>query len=227
MKTTTFLGALAVSLVALATGVQAATVQTFDTGNQNWLVSDALSGPGAGLASGWDSAGQRLSSEDLNGWNTFSAPTALLGNLSALAGQTISFELQDTLKDANADNYFTFGIHGSNGVTLLWFGGSPSTTAMTLFSATLGVSDTRWRVTTTLDDPNSGAAPTATDWSNVLANVDWIRFDADWNTGADSAFLDNVVLGDRGTNLPVPVPATAALAVLGLACLGLTARRRR
>lgn len=217
------IAAVALSLIGLASGVQAAVVQTFDSDNQGWLVSDFFSASGVGDPSGW--LGGRLFSEDANGWNTFSAPIALLGDLSSLAGQSISFDMQDAPKDANADDYATFGIHGANGVTLLWFGGSPSTTSMTSFSATLGTTDTRWRANGNPASPNTGSIPTAAQWSAVLANVDWIRFNADWNTGEDRAFLDNVVLGDRNNN--VPVPATAALAALALACAGLTARRRR
>ncbi|MFN0182753.1 MAG: PEP-CTERM sorting domain-containing protein [Aquabacterium sp.] len=215
---------LALSAAALlAPTAGANVVHHFDSGAQGWRVTDIAAPTGVGAVAPWDGGGQRLVTRDVTSWTVFDAPDAMLHDLSAYAGGRFSFDLQDTLKDANADSVATFGILGGNGARLFWYGGSPSTTLLSRFEATLGVADSRWRLGGLPVDMNSGVAPTAQQWAAVLADVAAIRINADWKTGGnDQSWLDNVAL-----TVAVPEPQTYALLAIGLAAVGVAALRRR
>lgn len=195
----------------------------FDSSAEGWLVSEINALPGSGSPATWDSATQRITTSDIASWTTYSAPPAFLGNLSAFHGGSFSFQLTDNLKDDNADSVATFGI-ASGATALYWFGGAPSTTAMTSFAAGLGVADTRWRIGGLPTDSTTGTAPTASQFQAVLAAVTAIRINADWRTaGNDITALDNVLL----STTPVPEPASGALLALGLVAVAAAAARTR
>ena len=226
--------------LAASTAAQAVSISSrFDTGNDGWVITDIVSAPGTGLGASWDAANLRITTPDITTWTTFSAPAAYLGNLSAYYGGSFSFDLRDSVKDANADAAATFGIATgtvpSNTSILFWFGGSPSTTLMTNFAAPLSETDAHWRLLGPADlallaflnqapTITSGSAPTSAQFQSMLANVSALRISADWKTGGadDVADLDNVVLASA-----VPEPGSAALMAAGLAWLGWRRRKAR
>lgn len=212
----------ALGLLAASTAQAAASLSSFDTGNEGWLVANIIDAPGAGGGADWDSVNQRLTTRDLYTWTTFSAPAALLGNQLAYYGGTLSFDLMDDQKDANADSVATFGI-AAGATSMFWFGGSPSTTAMTTFVAGLSETDTRWRLGGSPLDVTSGTAPTQAQFQAVLSALTLLRINADWRTAYnDTAVLDNVLLLS-----PVPEPTPALLLAAGLAALAWRRRTAR
>lgn len=218
-----------VAMSGLLAGIAAAhatpVASSFDAGRQGWKVANVSDLPGAGVAAGWDAAGQRLNTGDLFALTTFSAPLAYLGNQSAQYGLALRFDLMDRRKDADADKYATVGLLGAGGDYLLWFGGAPSTSSMTTYTAALSELDPRWRLNATPDSMASGSAPTAAQFKAVLGNLVALRINADWYGGNpavnDDSYLDNVVLG------AVPEPQAWGLLAAGLAALAVTVRRRR
>jgi hypothetical protein len=194
---------------------------TFDTDNGGWLVSNISSAVGGGVSATWDNINQRIVTTDIATWTTYSAPASFLGDSSAFYGGSFSFDLQDDMKDANADTVATFGL-ASGVTTMYWFGGSPAL-APTHFEAGLSPADTRWRLGGSPLDFSSGAAPTAAEFQAVLSNLTMLRINADWRTaGNDSTTLDNVVVQSA-----VPEPAQLWLLGAGIACLAWQRRARR
>jgi alkaline phosphatase D len=209
--------ALAASLLAACSAQAADVVSRFDSSTEGWLVGDISSLPGAGVAATWDSAAQRITTSDIATWTTYSAPATFLGNKLAFYGGSFSFDLTDNLKDDNADSIATFGI-ASGTTALYWFGGAPSTTAMSSFNAGLSAADSRWRIGGLPTDFASGTAPSAAQFQAVLGALTAIRINADWKTaGNDITALDNVVLAAA----PVPEPAAGWLMAAGLAVFAL------
>ena len=215
---------LAVGLAASAASAQAAQIAShFDSNAEGWRVSDISNPPGAGSVANWDSIMQRITTSDISAWTTYSAPVAFLGNKLGYYGGSFSFELTDNLKDLNADSVATFGI-ASGTTALYWFGGSPSTTSMTSFSASLSAADLRWRINGLPTNLASGSAPTAAQFQAVLGALSAIRINADWKTaGNDLTALDNVVLASA----PVPEPSAGWLMGLGAVAVALRLRSRR
>jgi Laminin B (Domain IV)/PEP-CTERM motif len=196
---------------AHATGVSS----TFDSGPDGWFISDYL-GNGSGQAN-WE--GGVIQTADQFGETSFHAPTKFNGDWSSLYGSTLSFDLTETGRDAQADNYYTAVIASGNNV-LYWYGGAP-TTSFTTFVASLSVSDARWRYGGTGFSALSGAAPTEADFRSVLSNVTRLQINAEFITGPDNSRLDNVILG------AVPEPETYALLLAGLGLIGAAAKRRK
>lgn len=214
--------ALTLCVGLAAAGAQAADIASrFDSSAEGWRVSDIGSLPGAGSAATWDSGLQRITTSDIATWTVYSAPASFLGNKASFYSGSFSFQLTDNLKDDNADSVATFGM-ASGPTALYWFGGSPSTTAMTSFTASLTVDDTRWRLGGLPTDIGSGATPTAAQFQAVLGALTAIRINADWKTaGNDITALDNVVLAAS----PVPEPGAGWLMGAGVAALALCRRR--
>lgn len=193
----------------------AGAASTFDSDADGWFISDYL-GNGSGLAN-WESG--VIQTNDQFGETSFHAPTKFNGDWSSLYGSTLSFDLTEIGRDAQADNYYT-AIVASGTKVLYWYGGAP-TTSFTTFVAPLSISDARWRLGGTGFSALSGIAPTEADFRSVLSNVTRLQVNAEFITGADNTRLDNVILG------PVPEPETYAMLLAGLGVMGAVARRRK
>lgn len=185
----------------------AGVASTFDTDADGWYVSDYL---GVGTASATWISGV-IQTIDQFSETSFHAPAKFNGNWSSLYGSTLSFDLTEVGRDANADDYHTAVIASGNKI-LYWYGGAPST-SFTTFVATLSTSDTRWRLGGSGFSPTSGVAPTEADFLAVLSNVTRLQINGEFITGPDDTRLDNVVLG------AVPEPGNAALYLIGLAAV--------
>lgn len=220
METRFFLASLGLA-GALASGsaLAAGATSTFDTDADGWTVSDFT--VGGGTPASWLPAGM-IQTFDAYSWTVFSAPAKFLGDQSAVYGGSLSFDLQDTAKDGDADNYFTVVLKGA-GLTLSWFGGAPSTTTLAHFDAMLSESDTRWRVGPCTQISLCATVPTAVQFQSALAGLELLQIDADWKSGGDDSRLDNVVLAAA----VVPEPESWALMLLGLAGVAGVLRRRR
>jgi hypothetical protein len=189
---------------------------TFDTDADGWLVTDVMGGPSSPAM--WQSG--VIVTTDLYNWTTFLAPTKFTGDISPYIGGTLRFELQDTLKDVQADNYFSVSIDSAAG-NLKWFGGSPSTTEMTAFTAVLSSSAPGWRLNGSVGEPSSGTTPTKAQFSAVLSSVNNLHIDADWRDGPDEVRLDNVFLS------PIPEPSSALMLMAGALALIAMLRAQR
>ena len=135
---------------------------------------------------------------DTHSFNVFAAPSKFLGDLSAYAGGSLSFDLSNDMFDAPAmlALYPTLVLR-SGGSFLGWFGGPPSTTP-TSFSAALAASPA-WRKTTLASGGLFVQAVMAADFGMLLPAVDGMFINADWKTaGNDYGQLDNVRLAAAG-----------------------------
>ncbi|HEV2569460.1 PEPxxWA-CTERM sorting domain-containing protein [Sphingomonas sp.] len=226
MRLSAFCASLAAASVFLTGSAYAANVasSTFDVGAEGWQVGEFQS---LGATSGvtYNSVRQDIETSDVFSYNAFVAPTAFLGDKSAVFGGTFRFELSDSLNDGFAASPFTLIGNGQ----ALYAKGSvvPSTDplakttySLTLIGSNFGTSD--------------GGAGTVSDATlqSVLANLQRVAINADWRSGADFVTLDNVYLcttGACGAVTPppgVPEPATWAMMLSGFGLLGAAARRR-
>jgi hypothetical protein len=214
-KLTSFI-ALALFAGAAATNAHAVGASSsFDANADGWFISNYDGTDSA--AANWTNG--VIQTDDKFGETSFHAPTKFNGDWSSLYGSTLSFDLTETGRDANAGNYYTAIIASGTNV-LYWYGGAP-TTEFTTFVASLAVTDSRWRLGGTGFDPTTGVAPNAAQFQSVLSNVTRIQVNAEFITGADNSRLDNVILG------PVPEPETYAMLLAGLGLMGALARRRK
>jgi hypothetical protein len=216
-----YLLAAAASL-CLATGAQAANVasSTFATDAEGWQVGEFTGLSSTGSVT-YDAAGQVITTTDVFGYNAFVAPTAYLGDQSAVFGGTLRFDLSDTSNDGFLASPFTLTgagqtIYAKGTVLPSTDPDSLTTYSIALIGASFGTSD--------------GGAGSVSD-ATLQADLDRIAINADWRTGGDFVTLDNVYLCSAGscgpvTN-PVPEPATWAMLIAGFGLAGAGARRRR
>ena len=215
---------LAIALiVGSAANANAATIvlSTFDTDAQGWTLGEMFSTDGATaptfVASGGNPGGF-IRTADIFGFNAFQAPASYLGNQSAAYGGSLTLDTRSTGNDVI--NYPLVAI--SNGTTELHFRTPPpSTTAWTSYSISF-LASAGWEVVNE-SSPYVGAPATEAQLQAVLANLQYLNINGDWNTGADQVDLDNVAL-NTGSASAIPEPASLLLLGTGL---GLLARRRR
>ncbi len=175
---------------------QPRSTSSFDTGNDGWtIVGDAQSqAVTPTFENGFISA-----KDDVTGgtWY-FQAPAKYLGDNTSVAGKRLRFDLKVTEITGPFGNYDV--VLQGGGKTLAYNFPNDPTTAWTTYVAPLSAAG--WKVVadpviSEITDSNFAALPdaTAADFSAVLANTTLLRLRGEFNNGADTGSLDNVVWG--------------------------------
>lgn len=192
----------------LACGAHAAT-STFDAGAEGWTVAGDVATPVQWFADGGNPEGHIRAVDAARGGVTyFQAPDAYLGDQSGAINTNLSFDLQQTI--SGSPNPFN-----SNDVVLV--GGGLTLVFDTAMNPNIGswshyevpLAAPSWHVSTL-------AGPVATDaqFSQVLSNLDALRIRAEYQTGFDTGYLDNVSM--------VPEPQSWAMFLFGLGLIIMT-----
>lgn len=120
-------------------------------------------------------------------WWYFVAPGKFLGNKAGVYGGSLSWEVNPNLRNANDDSVADVILRGA-GLTLVM--NLPMPTVNTWNRYTVSLLETAgWRKTSF-----TGAVPTQTEMLSVLSDLTSIWLRGEFRSGADAAYLDNVVL---------------------------------
>lgn len=205
MKTRYF---LLLTLAACQTPALAAT-STFDTDDENWLITGDAQGGGISPtynSSGGNPGGFISATDNVTGnvWY-FQASDAFHGDFSGAYGTNLTFDLRQsgTHSQFNAVDLYLRG----GGLELTFDTASNPGTEWTSYSVPL-TEASGWQL--------DGAAPTQAQFNQVLADLTDLQIRGEYISGADVGDLDNVVL----------VPEPSAIALLGLGGLALIRRNR-
>ncbi len=207
--------ALAFAVSPLA--AQAGASSTFDTDADGWsAMGDYTGAPVTWLPTGGNPDGNiQIVDAVIGGVTYFVAPAKFLGNQSMSFGQTLSFDLKQHI--SGGPNPFDAAdvILGGGGLTLVMSTAeNPAFDAWTHYSVSLMAGD--WHVGTL-----GGAVATDEQIQSALGSLNLLHIRAEYQTGPDTDYLDNVVLA------AVPEPATVALMLGGVGLLVLRIRRDR
>jgi Laminin B (Domain IV) len=155
---------------------------------------------------------------DNYGWNAFLAPSKFLGNQSAAYLGSLTFDLYDAYVDSTGT---APAVMISDGTTFLYSPQISNSTPLGPPFHTLSVqflASTGWST-----DIYGSSAASELQMQSVLAHLQILAIDADWQTGVDDVHLDNVSLVSGASG--VPEPASGILALAG--GLGLLLAKRR
>jgi hypothetical protein len=128
----------------------------------------------------------------------FQAPSKYLGDQSAAYGDYLEFDLQTTSVANPFDNYDVV-LSGGGKVLAFVTDSDPSTTGWTSYRISL-TETSGWKELTSEDEPypsdfSTLPAPSRADFQAALADVTRLRIRGEFNTGADTGYLDNVKFG--------------------------------
>jgi hypothetical protein len=196
---------LLASLIALPLAASAASAN-FNTGDQGWTTTNG--GTQVWVASGGNGGGWLQVSDASSDDFLLNAPSAWLGNWSAYAGGTLSF-------DAKNINNDTPDWAGFGEVTLT--SGSTSVT-LDIVTAAAPPADNQWHRYSIALSPSAGWSSSL---STVLANVTSLTIKGEFHNG-----VSEVVGFDNIQVTAVPEPASAALLLAGLGLLAGWRRKR-
>jgi len=121
----------------------------------------------------------------------FAAPPSYLGDKSRYYGGSLSWDYKSTGGSLPADPVYDLVLVGAGLVLLLDAGPSPLFDVWVRRTATL-TENAGWRVSSL-----SGRIPTGTEFQAVLADLQGIFIESDLAGGADTGFLDNVVMAEQ------------------------------
>jgi hypothetical protein len=179
---------------------------TFDTGAEGWSALDAV---GFDYSSTWQSTGgnpggflEGIETDPNGGTGYFIAPSKFLGNLSAYAGGTLTYDFKVI---EGTDYYSDADVIISNGAnSVSW---TPDINP---------VGDGWVAFQVQLNEANFGS-----NLASILSNVTELQIRGEFIVGAEEEGLDNVEL----TTSAVPEPSTWAMMLLGFAGLGFMSYR--
>ena len=202
--------ATAALLLSLSTAqVSAATiVSDFNSGADGWTAFDAGTND---YHSNWQNAGgnpggylQGFETDPQGGTGYYIAPAKFLGNLSAYAGGTLSWDI----KVITGTAYF-------NDVDLIISGGGSSAS----WSSNINPVGQGWyHLEVQLNQATLGG-----NLATILSNVTKLQIRGEYIGGGETEGLDNV----RLMTAAVPEPSTWAMMLLGFAGVGFMTYRRR
>lgn len=219
------------ALLVLACNAAHATVsEGFDTDAAAWtsvdvavttLSDSAYTSPGTSNpltyhATGGNPGGYISATDPSSETFFFHAPAPFLGNLSAYAGGTLSFDALYTphFNEWRGDPDIVL----SNGTTTLFYLGTANPGADWTHVSVSLAPGAGWKVGGFL---SGGSAATAADFASVLASVAILRIRGEFLEGVEETTgLDNVML------TAVPEPGTWAMLAAGLGLMAFAGRRR-
>jgi laminin B (domain IV) len=176
--------------VAIATGVSveaASVTSTFNTDADGWSAAGDFATPVTWSATGGNPAGTVSIADSVTGGTTyFVAPAKYLGNHLDAYGKSLTFDLKQVIGSANQfDNDDV--ILTASGLTLAY--NTPSNPALdgSWTSFQVPLTEAGWHVGSI-----SGAAATQGQFQTVLTALTDLRIRAEYQSGADTDFLDNV-----------------------------------
>jgi hypothetical protein len=195
MRTHTVLNISFASLaIMLAAGISltasaATVISTFNTDTEGWSAAGDFATPVTWTATGGNPGGTVSIEDSVTGGVTFFvAPGKFLGNHADAYGKTLTFDLKQIIGSPNQfddDDVFITGA----GTTLAY--DTPYNPAVdgSWTSYSVPLSQTGWHV-----GGISGAAATQAQMQSVLASITDLRIRAEYQSGADTDYLDNVHL---------------------------------
>jgi hypothetical protein len=179
-------------LAGLSCPSSAAISSTFDNDAEGWLVVQVQSGYGLPVTGGavprWSATygliGGGIETEDWYAETFFSAPAKFLGDQSAALGTDLQFDIYISYTDNAA--YPAVILHGA--AKNLFY---------TMMSTPIGVWTHRniplvgagWKV-----NGWNGTTATDVDMQEVLSNLQGLYINAEWKSGPDLTYLDDVIL---------------------------------
>ncbi|MFZ5504685.1 MAG: laminin B domain-containing protein [Pseudomonadota bacterium] len=191
-----------------------AVTSTFDTDAEGWSAQGDIEGPLTWSATGGNPGGNVFIDDLTTGGVTyFVAPSLFLGNFAGAFGSQLTFDLMQ--RYPGGPNQFDAEdvILSGGGFTVVYdTANNPVNNGWTSYSVPLSAAG--WRLNTL-----SGIAPTEEQFLAVLSNLSSLRIRAEYQTGADVGYLDNVAL--------VPEPTTVLMLLSGIGCVAFAARRKR
>jgi hypothetical protein len=179
-------------LAGLSSLARGAIVSTFDTDAEGWMVVQVQSGYGlpvtGGAAPNWSATygliGGGIETEDWYAETFFSAPTKFLGNQSVAFGTDLQFDIYISYTDGRA--YPAVILHG---VSKNLFYTIMTTPINTWAHRDIPLAGAGWKV-----NSSTGAAASDTDMLEVLSDLRGLYINAEWKSGPDLTYLDDVIL---------------------------------
>jgi hypothetical protein len=195
--------------VLAALPAKANLTSTFDSSAEGWNAVD----PTGDYTSTWQSSGgnpggylRGSESDPLGGTGYFYAPTSWLGNWSAYAGGTISYDL----KVFDGTDYF-------NDLDVIISNGSDSVS----WSSNINPVGDGW---VTFQVQLTAANFSGASLASILSNVTSFSIRGEFISGPEAEGLDNVTIATGAAS--TPEPSTWAMLLMGFAGLAWAGRRR-
>jgi Laminin B (Domain IV) len=205
---------LTIAGLAVATMPAFAAISSFDSGAEGWSAQGDVEGTIQWSSTGGNPGGHILIDDQTTGGVTyFIAPAAFRGNQSGALGTNLTFDLKQVYPGGANQFDSPDVILQGNGLTVAFNTAmNPANGAWTSYAVPLSASG--WMLNSL-----SGSPVTVAQFASVMSNVTALKVRAEYQTGADVGYLDNVSM--------VPEPQNWAMLLAGLCSIGMAARRVR